>query len=520
MSHVLEQKRDKNIAFFVIFFSFIIALVYIFKLYTSTLDDSFISFRYAVNLSQGDGLVFNLENTLKAEGITSPLYALVLSGFVFFGFDLEISAKVFGALCLFLVMYILFKFSLLLNENLKKNKSYIYLSSSLAILYYALDPYVISNSLTAMETILGVFLFTLLLYLNSKSILTNNFDKKNIFSLVFLSVLVPLARPELALSVVVLHILNFIYFKEKRSVFLQISLMFVIAGSTYFIWRHLYFGELLPLPFYIKQGAKGFFGFGQGKMFLYHYVIFIALASYVILHIKKEALVLQKIIYSLFFLLVIQMFYYLTIKHIMGFGFRYFQPIFPIIILLASLGSGIFLNKLKLKKNVIFILIITIISLLLGMQAFVSMNKAYLSKMTKGITQTILVAKAFATLEKKYTIAMNDCGAFPYFTMWKTIDLAGLNNRNIAMNKSKTTKLNEIKKNGVDFVFLVAKANAGNLYGYEKLEKSDVEKIGYEYLGDITLLKDYHWLVYGKKDGDYYNVLNEINKKGLINLKK
>src|ERR1700687_589015 len=68
------------------------------RLFPYTLDDSYITFRYAANLAAGHGLVFNPGEYPRAEGITSPLYAGSLALAALPGFDVPRVAKVSGLL--------------------------------------------------------------------------------------------------------------------------------------------------------------------------------------------------------------------------------------------------------------------------------------------------------------------------------------------------------------------------------------------------------------------------------------
>ncbi len=68
-------------------------------------DDAFITLRYARNLAEGQGLVFNAGE--RVEGFSSPLWTLLLAGFHLLGCDLLVTARFlgagFGLLTLFLV---------------------------------------------------------------------------------------------------------------------------------------------------------------------------------------------------------------------------------------------------------------------------------------------------------------------------------------------------------------------------------------------------------------------------------
>ena len=64
-----------------------------------TIDDAYISFRYARNLARGLGLVYNPGE--RIEGYTNFLWTLLLAGGIALGIDPDVLAKVLGAACAF-----------------------------------------------------------------------------------------------------------------------------------------------------------------------------------------------------------------------------------------------------------------------------------------------------------------------------------------------------------------------------------------------------------------------------------
>ena len=90
-----------------------IALIHI-SAYWLLVDDAFISFRYALNFANGDGLVFNIGE--KVEGFTNLLWVLILAFFTFTGFDIVFLSKFLGLLFSILTLFLTFRFNL---TNLK-----------------------------------------------------------------------------------------------------------------------------------------------------------------------------------------------------------------------------------------------------------------------------------------------------------------------------------------------------------------------------------------------------------------
>ena len=70
-------------------------------------DDAFISFRYAKNLVEGHGLVYNIGE--RVEGYTNFLWTLLLSAFMGLGLDVVVVSQVLGILfSLFTVLLLLY----------------------------------------------------------------------------------------------------------------------------------------------------------------------------------------------------------------------------------------------------------------------------------------------------------------------------------------------------------------------------------------------------------------------------
>lgn len=73
----------------------IVGLSHLFRV--GLIDDTYIFLRYARNLAEGNGPVFNVGE--RVEGFSSPLWTLLLGLTGFLGVDLEIAARVLGLLC-------------------------------------------------------------------------------------------------------------------------------------------------------------------------------------------------------------------------------------------------------------------------------------------------------------------------------------------------------------------------------------------------------------------------------------
>ncbi|BBO81291.1 hypothetical protein DSCO28_18570 [Desulfosarcina ovata subsp. sediminis] len=120
-------------------------------------------------------------------------------------------------------------------------------------------------------------------------------------------------------------------------------------------------------------------------------------------------------------------------------------------------------------------------------------------------------------------VAMNDCGQFPYYTGFRTVDLAGLNNRAIAKGRSPEATLHELREKNPSLVILCGSDNnnIASVFGWEKLSSSDVLSLGYDYVGSIkvgkfTSKEDYYWLIFTKSDQATDDFLNRLARIGVF----
>jgi len=74
-----------------------------------TLDDAYITFRYARHLAEGYGLGAWNRTGEHVEGYSSPLWMLLIAGAAWLGVDLRIASKVFGAAAALTVITVLIR---------------------------------------------------------------------------------------------------------------------------------------------------------------------------------------------------------------------------------------------------------------------------------------------------------------------------------------------------------------------------------------------------------------------------
>lgn len=207
-------------------------------LWPLTIDDAFISARYARNFARGLGLVYN-PGDAPTEGFSNLTLVLLTAGLVKAGMEAIVAAKaiaaVAGLLCLLLT-------GLVGRLILPRHYPLPVLLAATSFCLMVWSAAGLETSLMALLTLLWLYL-ALLLTLHKRAAVQ--------WALATVSVLAALTRPEGLLFLPALALLNW---RARRAVKISwwwlVGACLVLAGHE--LWRISYFGRMLPLPFYVK----------------------------------------------------------------------------------------------------------------------------------------------------------------------------------------------------------------------------------------------------------------------------
>jgi hypothetical protein len=204
----------------------------------------------------------------------------------------------------------------------------------------------------------------------------------------------------------------------------------------------------------------------------------------------------------------------------MGFGYRYFQPLVPVMVVLTIIGSVILYNLLlkKIRQKYSFVLaIVLIIPLIIYRFTQIPVaNGLYMTWYSSGMDKMINIGKTLKTLDSfpGPCIAVHDCGVIPYYSGSKTVDLAGLNNRNIALNLSPEGVLNELKSKRPDLVMIGSHDpyKFDILFPNEGLFYEQYRALGYKYIGTAETFADYYYRFYTRDTALSSKLKNALTK--------
>ena len=193
----------------------------------SLFDDAFITFRYAQNLANGNGFVYNIGEYHL--GLTGPLWGLITSMFFWFPFPL--------ILVVLLNILIATGTLILIRKTLSNNTFHF----SFFVLIFATLPYFIRINLGGMESDFFVFLVFLTFFLLRRGLLLWALP------LAFVSYFV---RPEAVLLIVISVAYSLMRFKRRAIYPASIGLFIMVTGL---FWIKSIYGSFLPQSVIAKQ---------------------------------------------------------------------------------------------------------------------------------------------------------------------------------------------------------------------------------------------------------------------------
>ena len=226
--------------------------------YHSTLEDAFISFRYAEHLAQGYGLGAWNPGETPVEGYTTMLWVLILGLGAKMGISVLTLSKALGWLSMIAIFLVIYNFKHFARDFLPQwNWGRIgVISAVLVSLYFPMAWY----SVSGMEVCPYALLLLLFVGLSLK------YGHLSNYSDLIAAVLLLLTRPEGVIIVGIVYLGLLLNTRGQisgfRIVLLKLSaiVLFLVAIT---IWRWFYFGYPLPNTYYAKAaGTWGHVGLG------------------------------------------------------------------------------------------------------------------------------------------------------------------------------------------------------------------------------------------------------------------
>jgi len=426
-----------------------VILYYYSKVFNFIQDDSFITYRYVKNFTEGNGLVFNIGE--KVEGYTCFLWVILLSGVKSLGFNFISASQVLGIISSVLTLLVTY----LISSNVfpkAKGGAYNLVFTLSASLLLAVNGSFAYWAVSGMETGLFALLLTLGIYLYLRE-LKDSSGTIPLSSIVFL--LASLTRPEgnLVFAVTVLHKITYTLKVNKNNSANKANLFdknnliwlgaYVIPALIYMAWRYSYYGYLLPNTFYAKTGSSiEYFSTGLDYTWTFlksygFYGLFLLIALYTLTSKEK--------FYSYLYLVMIFVIFSIYVIFVGGDVLRpnrFFVPVMPVFFILVQEGLAM-LTELFDKKREMALGALVGIAVIAGTSYYTYSNekdviKGY-SELEKGLVEkmkgTAGWLKAKQTQNgKPLTVAATTIGAISYYSDVILIDMLGLTDKEVAHN--------------------------------------------------------------------------------------
>jgi arabinofuranosyltransferase len=426
------EKRDGTLIGAVLFS--VIGHLFLFwlssQIFSYTIDDAYITFRYSKNLAAGFGPTYN-PGLPPVEGYTTFLWMLLMTTPHFIGVNVATFSKVLGVLltCGTFALISLITFQLTRIFPLKARLAF----STFGAYLLAMLPITSIHAIAGMETSLFVFLTAEMVYLISVGL---SDEPRLLFWSPMVGLLIGMTRPEgNAIVLLLLAVAWFLSTRDVRKRLTWYSLgLYILPGAIYFLWRYLYYDLPLPLPFYMKvlHGAGLFGGAYEVGTYLLYLLPSLGLLLLVgMLRLRREQ-------YALIIPVVFLLVFYLFPVHAMGFSWRFIYPATPFISILAAIGGLTVFDLLRgaIRSSKPWEPLVLAGLLLIGFSNLQNLNG--MIRDSQLYAAGISNYKTFGELlsdyndQHEYTLAIGDAGTVPYYSDWQAIDLFGLNSREVA----------------------------------------------------------------------------------------
>lgn len=400
-------------------------------------DDSYISFRYAEHLADGQGLTFN-PGEPPVEAYSNFLWIVICAGLHTMGLDLPSAMPVVGLLISALsviVLWMIFRRRGL--GGLQMVLPLVLLGTSGPVAMYAIS---------GME----MPLFALLLLVSHLLLDRSLTSRRPLYTvlLAIAGVLLAVCRPEGVVVFPVIAVATWLLTRgrtEHRAIqknLLLASALFAVVMVVYHVWRVGYFGEFLPTPLLSKGGGgeSVFYGWGaniatyfkrQGDFFppLGYYFTALTLVAWIGLRISRDTLKTNTLEATAFITATVLMLIYFNFKDWMP-GMRYHSAVVGVLLIPAAHVLTPAIRSIRAQEGAPSARTMRKRFWLAG-AAVVLVSLSTLAELriistrTEESNQKCLVALGNwlkDVLPPESVLVMSDVGAVPYYSQFRTVD--------------------------------------------------------------------------------------------------
>ena len=380
------------------------------------LDDAYITLRFAENLKNGYGPVFN-PGADPVEGFTSYLWLVLNATALKFGFDPILASRLVAFLSMVAVLLVLARHAALLRVRV------------VLIVALATSPAAAFLTMQGLETATtgALLLAASAAALRYRARLTVTAASQ----LVVTAFLALLARPDSAPFLAGLFIGLLIPSQIKTSQrtarlrhFVIPGTIAALAGGVFMIWRVRYFGSWLPNTSSIKFASSQFIGSLEGVLYsLTFIVLFLLPVTLAVLVLARPSRSRLADAFPLGLGLAFHLGYLCTISPLQGFLGRFAFTVYPSALLLLAV---VFSQQPKHERAhpapwVVAALVVFNLSWL----PYAKSQMEYRTQIDR-----VLAGQALRGVDGR--LFTSAAGALPYYSGWHSVDRLGLTSEEIA----------------------------------------------------------------------------------------
>ena len=462
------------------------------------IDDPYISARYAKNLINGYGLVYN-PGEEPVEGFSNPLFTLIIALNYFllriWGLNFIIDSlyfiKFLSGIFHLLCIAVLIKLSIIFFQD-------DFLKTAFISLLFAGNLFLGLNVAIGLETAQHLLIILLIFLILFK----DELKSKKIYKIYFgiLLGLLSISRPESILFIILMIIFS-IYLKNFQ-VFKISYLFFLIIYLSYLSFRIIYYKDIFPNTFYAKMQV---FSFGYGLRYLLAGIYSYIAPVFIFLINKKYNINSSFAFYSMILFIFCQIAVIIFVAGDWIPGFRFIIPIFPLLLYLALS----FKEKLSVSPYGILIFIVLLSGYTFSQRYHIRTGILYKSGLKQisvdenpYIQTANYLKKTIRDKEFSKTIAIYEAGIIPFLVNQKFLDISSLNDKHLSRIEAL-----HFEKVDNDYIFS-KKPDYIVLFGTLKIHNNDFNQVQTALFNDPRLFEEYfveakitnHFIVFKRKN--------------------
>lgn len=400
-------------------------------------DDAFISFRYAKNLVDGHGLVWNPGERL--EGYSNFLWVMAFAA----GMKIGIPPEKFVYLISIPIYLAALIFSYLLALRIINNRTL----ALVALLLVGFNHSIAGFAGCGLETPLQLLLFVLTGYIIYLGVHRGWSIKRTLTLSIILNTAM-LTRPDSVVLIAGAAITWLLTNRDKKLVdYIALFAPFLVITLPYLIWKQLYYGTIIPNAFNVK--VRDLSGIGFGFYYFYLFVIYYGLLPFLALVIWRGRSLLRKSRAAGFMMLLTLVWFCYAISVGGDFmEFRFMVPIIPFLTIIILLVLHEYLPDKRLTMALTLVLCIGTVnnfSILTGI--FYSYRVERVEELVNHLyaprENWVAIGKRFKELfgGTDVRLGVYAAGAIPYYSELDCVDLFGLTDSHVPLIGEKFSSM-------------------------------------------------------------------------------